>query len=331
MRPGNRWSLLLLGGSIALMLVLLESATRLIYADLATTSDNTSYFARRWYAANPIRRNHLGFREREFAPTPAGGVYRVAVVGDSLTFGQGVREEDRLTDRLERALNERGEGRFEVLNFGKPGANYPQNEKDLRTALAAAHPDFVLLQWFVNDVEDTDRPRVWPLLPKPLHRVVNPRSALYYLANRVWTNLQSRLGLNTAPWTYYDLYRDPASPRATAARDRLKHMVGVVEAAHVPFALVLWPELDPPLSVGGPLGFLVDQVLGVCREHGWRCVDLRPSLARGTRAEDLRVDAFDGHPNALANTLAARAVLDELGPAWVAGARTEALVAQHAR
>ena len=43
-----------------------------------------------------------------------------------------------------------------MLNFGTAGANTPEHLATVTKLLQEVHPDFVLLQWYVNDVEDDD-------------------------------------------------------------------------------------------------------------------------------------------------------------------------------
>ena len=52
------------------------------------------------------------------------GVYRIVGLGDSFTFGTGVRAGETFLAELERQLAaERGAGRFEGLNLGVMGPN----------------------------------------------------------------------------------------------------------------------------------------------------------------------------------------------------------------
>ena len=81
---------------------------------------------------------------------------RIAVIGDSFTWGQGVSEDDRLTNLLQERLND-GAGGFEVFNFGLPGADTRDESAILSEVLSQAAPDVVLPQWFVNDVFPWDR------------------------------------------------------------------------------------------------------------------------------------------------------------------------------
>jgi len=62
-----------------------------------------------------------------------------------------------MTNILEEKLNASGQ-KYEVLNFGRPGAETVDELALLPTVLSLA-PDFVLPQWFVNDVEGHDKSR----------------------------------------------------------------------------------------------------------------------------------------------------------------------------
>lgn len=92
------------------------------------------------------RTNSLGYRGPEFAPDKPKGVYRIACVGDSCTFGMGLREEDTIARRLESTLNRAFDGaaRFEALNFGVVGYSTYQSTRQLEIDVARFAPDFVL-------------------------------------------------------------------------------------------------------------------------------------------------------------------------------------------
>ena len=154
-----KWAIL--GLTVAGLLLVGEYAARYMFSDVTSTGDNTGYFARQW--KKTVRENSWGFREREFKLRKPQDVYRIAVIGDSITFGQGIGEEDRFTNLLQRRLNGRSNtGGYEVLNFGKGGAETVDHLEFLRYPVLYTNPDFILLQWYVNDVEGHDmrqRPR----------------------------------------------------------------------------------------------------------------------------------------------------------------------------
>ena len=70
-----------------------------------------------------MRTNRYGFRERDLTtPDKPHGVYRIAFVGDSVTLGQGVAEEDTFTRKLEIFANGlKPINKIQTLNFGVDG------------------------------------------------------------------------------------------------------------------------------------------------------------------------------------------------------------------
>ena len=68
------------------------------------------------------RTNALGFRGKETTQAKPPGVFRILGLGDSFTFGTGVRVEDTFLSVTERLLNVRGARPiFEILNLGAMG------------------------------------------------------------------------------------------------------------------------------------------------------------------------------------------------------------------
>jgi GDSL-like lipase/acylhydrolase family protein len=71
----------------------------------------------------PVATNSIGLRaEKEFAPTPPPGVGRIALLGDSVTFGHGIAGDRIYATLLEEKIASAGRfGRWEVMNFGVSG------------------------------------------------------------------------------------------------------------------------------------------------------------------------------------------------------------------
>ena len=86
---------LLLAFTLAISIAAAEPMTRFLFRDVTTSSDNGGYFTRRWFETGAVHVNSSGYREREFAAVKPSGAFRIAVVGDSFTYGNGVRQEDR--------------------------------------------------------------------------------------------------------------------------------------------------------------------------------------------------------------------------------------------
>jgi hypothetical protein len=306
--------------SVVVSLVGGEAVTRLVFRDITTTADNTSYFANRWRQMHPPAINRWGFREREFGLRPSEEIYRIAVVGDSFTYGQGIVVENRLSNILEGQLNEH-RNQYEVLNFGRPGAETKDHIDILRDVVLKIQPRYVLLQWFRNDVEGDnkgERPKPWRLLPSDfLLSYLHTHSALYYFVNQQWIKMQRRLGFIEGHQAYMERrFKDPSGIDARRARRELETFFELCNQQRVPVGMILFPALADSASQDHTADFLIDWVLSICSQQSVPCLDLRTVFATISPPTLLWANRLDAHPGRLANQLAAEAVLRKFGPIW---------------
>jgi hypothetical protein len=305
--------------SMTIALATLEAATRWIFREVTTSSDNGGYFSRRWLRTGAVHLNGFGFREREFTAAKAPGTYRIAIVGDSFTFGNGLRQQDRFSDLLRGMLTPR----FEVLNFGVAGANTPEHGRLIARLLQDIRPDFVLLQWYINDTEDDDtggRPTFKPLVPfRPLADWLSASSALYAVVNMQWAETQVAFGM-TQSYTDY-LYRrlgDPNSHDSQLDRHLLLDLIAQCRKFGVPIGIVLFPDTAADLGQQYPFAYLHERVLDVCRMQGSTCLDLRNDFSLVKDRRSLWANRLDHHPSALANSVAAVRIFETYSGVWAA-------------
>jgi len=99
-----------------------------------------------------------GLNDRYFPVNKQPGVYRIAVIGDSTSFGWKVGPANSFPKQLENILNEReGPGkRFEVINFSVPGYSTSQEYEALKDKALKFSPDMVILCYCGNDVQLCD-------------------------------------------------------------------------------------------------------------------------------------------------------------------------------
>jgi lysophospholipase L1-like esterase len=99
-----------------------------------------------------VRTNSRGFRGAEVSTErPPGGV-RILAIGDSSTFGYGVRVEETYPAHLERSLSKRFPGRaVEVINAGTPGWASGSGAAFLAREGLAWKPDAVLISFGYNE------------------------------------------------------------------------------------------------------------------------------------------------------------------------------------
>jgi lysophospholipase L1-like esterase len=97
--------------------------------------------------------NKYGFRERDF-DIPDPKVYRIMVLGDSLTWGAGLDINERYTNLAESYLNQAfPERKFEVLNFGLSGGATTAERDVLRKYKDLVKPNRIVVGFCLNDTQ----------------------------------------------------------------------------------------------------------------------------------------------------------------------------------
>jgi lysophospholipase L1-like esterase len=237
-----------------------------------------------------VRTNAQGFRGGELSAAKPAGVRRVLLLGDSLTMGWGVREEDTLATLVERRLNRDGR-RFEVINAGVGNYNTAMEVALFEAKGPATDPDIVVLNYFINDAEPT---------PVPGGNWLTRRSTLVnFVAGRLDTMLRS---FGAAPdWRqYYDaLYRDE-QPGWQLTRRSIERFAALCRARRIQCLVVNLPELRRITDY--PFAHIERKVRAEVETHGLPYLDLLPALA-GRDPAGLWVSPEDAHPNAAANVL----------------------------
>jgi hypothetical protein len=109
-----------------------------------------------WFAGVPVRTNSLGFRDRrDYSLDKPPGVFRILVLGDSVTFGHGTLDDTTYPYLLEQELRRwRPDVKWEVWNLGVPGYNTAQELQYLYEIGPRAEPDLVIVGFYPNDFTD---------------------------------------------------------------------------------------------------------------------------------------------------------------------------------
>lgn len=139
-----------------------------------------------WGGSTLARTNSRGWRDGEHALGPAPGEHRVLLLGDSMIFGQGVGDEERVSERLE------DESGVAAINLGVAGWGTDQQVLAYEVEGHRYHPDVtVLCTFFGNDLDDI-RYRVRWRWPKPWFRLdAHGREALVPPAESWWVKLRA--------------------------------------------------------------------------------------------------------------------------------------------
>lgn len=97
----------------------------------------------------PVQVNHAGFWDHEFQVAKPAGRCRIACLGDSFTWGLGVRQGQRFSDILEAE-----HPAWETMNFGVPGYGADQSVLLWHRIASKYQPDVVVMTIFQNDYVD---------------------------------------------------------------------------------------------------------------------------------------------------------------------------------
>lgn len=253
------------------------------------------------YKGFEVEINSRGFRGPEPEP-PRPGVRRIALVGDSMVFGNGVGWEDTLGVRLERRLAERGvEAR--VLNCGVPGHNAQDAAALLGPRVLPQAPDTVVYVFFSNDLEPT---REWGEIPPEavldsFHGFPLGSALLEWLAVHLKVELQRR-GVSTSKRTPAMSARELERGRA-AFRRAVEGMRDDCRRSGARFLVAAYPFLCPPGT--NPFEPLDEGARAVCAELDVEFLALADAFAPGEDLTRYWSSAFDIHPNGAAHDRAA--------------------------
>ena len=255
-----------------------------------------------------LRTNRLGMRGPEVGAKPAG-VRRILALGDSITFGWMVDENQAWPARLAQMLDA-GPGRFEVLNLAVSGYSSRDETNLLLQRAPGLSPDLVIVGYCLNDPENEPVQPLSAFYARPAWW--QHSNLLRLLWKGIWLLRIERYGGGD-----YFLYLHRYPPAWQTVTNSFARLGQWSRELHVPVMVAIFPDLSRP-AAGYPYAVVHDQVAAAARAAGLDVLDLRPAYDAEPR-ELTRISAADAHPSPLGHQLAARAILEaveQLEPGW---------------
>jgi lysophospholipase L1-like esterase len=231
-----------------------------------------------------IKTNRYGFRDRDYESTAKPeNTYRIAFIGDSVTLGMRVSEEETFVRQFEAAAN-RLEPKHVVqaLNFGVDGYNTLQVYEVLRKKALDFTPDKVVYILCLNDFDFDESSGMKILYFR------RPTSFLLSSVERVYHNLRGA-----------DFHRHHFGKNKKVVFQKLLDMKATLERAVVTFQVVVLPIFPGSATAFAnyPLRDMHKEIGEFLRENGIRYLDLLPAFSE--QRTPPRSYAFDiWHPNA---------------------------------
>jgi len=252
-----------------------------------------------------VHLNALGHRDNEFAADKPENTFRIVVLGDSLTFGEGVEDvNDLYTEIIETKLN-RGQFsyRIEVINTAQCGYNVAEYLRTMKHQGLSYGPDLVMIGFFLNDIEDSkeNRPRT-EILPGPLHRLLSKVSFVYH-----YTYYGISSALLGERWDAYTrAYTSPHSHDWKRFALYWEELLTVCRDRGIPAVVIILPCIEHLDDEHEHID-VYDRVASLSIENGAAVMNVFPTL-KGRQPKELRVGVTDAHPNKEAHKIYAESI-----------------------
>jgi len=283
-------------------------------------------------ADKPVHINSRGLRGPEVEFTPKPGYLRLIWLGDSIVFGFGVTDEEVVTRRVEVRLKQTGV-KAEVINTGVPAYNTEQEVAFLARNGVQYHPDWTILGFCWNDINDQLGARVcpdgWlisttagapscesPFLESPRGYTFRNGLKRFRLAYGVMESVRALHEMITRD--DHTLFRSEVlegqeTERVRAGWTRVEAAVHRLAALGNEMGfrtLIVAFPLPLSLERSFPRSDYPSRLREIARREGLPFLDLQPSFKTAYRGHDSLFIPYDGdHPNAAGHDLAAQEIV----------------------
>jgi lysophospholipase L1-like esterase len=253
--------------------------------------------------------NQDGMRWATPFPAKRADVYRAIVVGDSLTYGDGLSEEWRFTNLLDRWMNQ--EFRIEFLNLGVDGRQSEDILEIINRLLPILKPNLVIYAICLNDFLPSGRPEYSSAgYPFPLPDLVKDflirRTRTGAFLSHSYDGALRRLHLRAD--FFDDILKDFDGYQQRFARD-VAEMNRSVRAAGLPPMIGMVVDQYPAYGARGhQIAKIAESALG----KAGAVVIPTENYYRRYHAQAMHISRWEAHPNEVANYIWASMIVKEL-------------------
>lgn len=273
--------------------------------------------------------NPMGFRGPAFTAKPTD-LFRIVFLGDSFTFGEGVRNEDIYPEVTARILRKGGRS-IDASNLGVGGYNTSQSLRAMQLFGFDLQPDVVVLGYTLNDAEPplfeinkasgqpVRRPRELSIEAEAAPKKP-PTTGIYRLrlARAFWQIVRQQ-ELSRQTIDYYRSIHHPAKQGSIESERALRELISECSKRKIPCIVVMFPLLFE-LSDDYPFPDVHQRIGSVVTDAGGTFIDLLPAL-KGKNAAELIVHPTDQHPNELVHEIVGGLLANEITKTAVHSAR----------
>lgn len=181
--------------------------------------------------------------------------FRIAVLGDSVSYANGVEKNETYSFVLEKKLNEASSNiKFEVLNFAMPGYDLIQIRMLLEREIFDFNPDLIIYGFFFNDISTQDiikikgdrieiiySEKIIPyLIPLPFNKFFLKYFEVYRFLNIKLINILEKFQFKFDKKYYYLSYEE--------AYFNLNKIQSLINKRNIPLVIINFPLLNEDFS-----------------------------------------------------------------------------------
>jgi lysophospholipase L1-like esterase len=215
--------------------------------------------------------NSFGFRGKNYSEKKENNTLRIIAVGDSVTFGWGLNDNETFPYFLEKRLNKVCTKNVEVLNFGLPGLSAEEEFDFFKNNGIKLNPDVVIITFVGNDWENKEL--------KEMHDV--------YLEKLTY----NRCNVSCTPAEKQDLYFEAQSYMRL---EKINLTFGEVEKQYIRFDLEKNKSNFTIVAGYFPTEKIwLEKLTGLFSRFGWENLDLTKFLIYPRYT----LNIADTHPN----------------------------------
>ncbi|MFH1245218.1 MAG: SGNH/GDSL hydrolase family protein [Candidatus Omnitrophota bacterium] len=240
--------------------------------------------------------NSAGFRDKEYLIPKPKDVYRIIVLGSSITFGWGVSEDKTYVSLVEKYLEERTGKRVELINAAVPNYNTVREIESFFEKCLPFDPDMVILSYFLNDPE-----------------IQQVKSGNFFLKNSqtavlLWSKCQQvsrRMGVKEELSAYYERLYSEDYAGWQQCRQSMRKLMLYSKENNVDVLVAMIPDMHNLQNY--PFKNIHEFVRKKASELGFSFLDFYDSL-KDVRACEIWAMPGDPHPNAKGHAIMADAL-----------------------
>ena len=251
------------------------------------------------YYGVTIATNSNGWRDREYTERPEK--YRLMILGDSITLGWGVKNEDSYPRILERLLKSKGRD-VEVLNTGVGNYNTQNEVYAYLKKGQQFHPHEIVVGYYINDTEvikPTQNPVQYFLMT----------TYLFSLAADKWLTFRAKVFENFQYTNFYSSLYQSSFRGRHATEEAFSVLSQHCQKEKIRLSVAIIPEMHQFKNY--PFPEVAQFVQSVGAKQQFPVADLLPNFLNETPSS-LWVSMEDAHPNAAGQAIIASGIYDSL-------------------